>query len=161
MRYKEFIDLIKKNVRSATIPPHYNPNEWNEKEFNCYAYALGICMNFDDFDRIVPGFLSRGILNDYNDTKEETIQYFKYDCEILGYKVTETTLDEKIGKNGYKIAAYVSEYRDFHFVRQDSNGNWSEKRGWGGKIEIRKEEDIVKNSDKYEFIGIFIVSKKE
>ena len=66
-----------------------------------------------------------------------------------------------ISKNEYKIAIYVKRGRDYHFARQDSNGNWSEKNGWWKKIEILEQEEVAKNQGEYEFIGIFRLSKAE
>lgn len=161
MTHKEFIKQIKETVKKQAIPPHYNPYEWELKRFNCYAYALRICMSFSQrFYLIAPGFIRRGEKNDYNFTKERTLDYFKDDCEALGLQVFPTKLEEQIGEKEYKIAVYLDEGRDFHFARQDSNGEWSHKDGWFKKIESIDKEDITKNSDGYKFIGIFRVSKK-
>lgn len=166
--YKVLKRELKKCISKNNYPPQYSPQKWNNKKFNCYLYALDLCMDFQpylDDGRIVPGipgFLSRAENNDYREIKEKTLQYFIEDCEILNLNISETTLDEKINKNEYKIAVYVEEYDDFHFVRQDSNGKWSEKAGWGGDIRQVKKEDIVSDSykNRYKFIGMFKVSKK-
>ncbi len=161
LEYEQFINRVKEAIHNQPIPPHYNPDEWEGISFNCYTYALRACMNFELRDYvIVPGFISRGEENDYIDTKEYVLQYFKEDCEALGLQAIPTELEEKIGANEYKIAVYVENGWDYHFARQDSNGNWSEKDGWFKKIEILKQEDVTKNEDGYEFIGIFRVSKK-
>lgn len=162
MTHQEFINEVKKTIKNQPIPPHYNPKEWKNKNFNCYIYALRACMDFESPLRfwIAPGFISRGENNDYRDTISYTLNYFKEDCEALGLKVLPSTLEEKIGKNEYKIAVYVKEGKDYHFVRQDSNGFWSEKRGWYKKIEIREEQEVVSNKYGYKFIIIYKVSKK-
>ena len=162
MTHQEFINEVKKTIKNQPIPPHYNPKEWTNKNFNCYIYALRACMDFESPLRfwIAPGFISRGENNDYRDTISYTLNYFKEDCEALGLKVLPSTLEEKIGKNEYKIAVYVKEGKDYHFVRQDSNGIWSEKRGWYKKIEIREEQEVVSNKYGYKFIIIYKVSKK-
>ncbi len=159
-QYEGFINQVKEVVGKQPIPPHYNLGEWTGKSFNCYAYAMRICMDLDDYD-ISPGFISRGKENDYRNTKIYTLEYFKEDCEILGLQLFPTELEEEIGENEYKIAVYVEEGLDFHFTRQDSNGNWSEKVGWWREIETLKAEDVMKNENGYEFIGMFKVSKKE
>ena len=162
MTHQEFINEVKKTIKNQPIPPHYNPKEWKNKNFNCYIYALRACMDFESPLRfwIAPGFISRGENNDYRDTISYTLNYFKEDCEALGLKVLPSTVEEKIGKNEYKIAVYVKEGKDYHFVRQDSNGFWSEKRGWYKKIEIREEQEVVSNKYGYKFIIIYKVSKK-
>ena len=138
MNYKKLIKKIKKFVRKASYPPSYNLSKWEEKSFNCYIYALDLCANINlDGYCIAPGFFSRGQENDYDGTEENTIKYFKDDCEVLNLNVLETAIDEKIAKKEYKIALYVSKNGDdFHFVRQDSNGKG------------------------YKYIGVYRVSKK-
>lgn len=163
--YEEIINQLKDVIHNQPIPPHYNPDEWENKEFNCYAYALRACMNFNDDVKETgvfpkPSFISLGEENCYRVTKERILTYFKEDCEALGLQVFPTELEEQIGANEYKIAIYVKEDYDFHFARQDSNGKWSEKNGWYSDIEILKQEDVTKDEDGYEFIGIFRVSKK-
>lgn len=162
MTHQDFIKQVKDSIENQPIPPHYNPKEWKGKNFNCYLYALRACMDFETPLRfwIAPGFISRGENNDYRDTVACTLNYFKADCEELGLQVSPSTLEEKTGENEYKIAIYVNKGKDYHFVRQDCNGKWSEKRGWYKSIEIRKKEDVIKNKDGYIFIGIYKVSKK-
>jgi len=159
--YEEFVDQIKKTIQKQPIPPNYAPDEWEDKNFNCYLYALRACMNFDYYGFwIAPGFISRKLENDYKNTKKFTLEYFKEDCEALGLQVLPTKVENPIGANEYKIAVYVKYGRDYHFARQDSNGKWSEKDGWNKEIEILKEEDVTKNQKGYNFIGVFRVSKK-
>lgn len=164
--YKLLRKRIEKILKTTNYPPKYNPDKWRKKKFNCYMYALDICMNFSKYRptcRIAPGFLSRGEKNDYNDTREETIQYLIEDCKVLNLNIAETTMEEKIKENEYKIAVYVKKYCDYHFIRQDSNGNWSEKDGWSGDIRIVNNEDICKEiyDKRYSFIGIFKISKNK
>lgn len=116
-------------------------------------------MNLSGRD-IWPGFICKGKENDYRDTKDCVVTYFKEDCKVLGLQVLPTTVKEKIGANEYKIAVYVKEGDDFHFARQDSNGKWSEKDGWNGNIRNIDEEDVDEYDEGYEFIGVFKVSKK-
>lgn len=164
--YEQLKENVKKCVKSAMIPPKYEPYKWSGKKFNCYMYALEACMDFSEclYESecvIAPGFLSRGEKNDNRDTEEVTIQYLKEDCKILNLNISETTLDEKVSENEYKIAVYIQEYFDYHFIRQDSNGKWSEKAGWGGDIKIISRKDIAKETyGEYTFIGMFKISKK-
>lgn len=159
-QYEEFINQVKELVSKQPIPPHYNLDEWTGKSFNCYAYAMRICMDLFAYD-INPGFISRGKSNDYRCTEEYTLKYFKEDCKALGLQLLPTDLEEEINENEYKIAVYVKPGMDFHFARQDSNGEWSEKNGWRKPIEVLKTDDVTKNENGYEFIGMFKVSKKE
>ena len=63
--------------------------------------------------------------------------------------------------DAWKGKIYIEEGKDFHFIRQDSDGNWSEKDGMYGKIRIVNPENINKNRDSYEFVGVFMITKKE
>jgi len=155
--YEEFIQQVKDTISIQPIPPQYNPSEWRAKRFNCYAYALQACMNLTRYD-IVPGFIAG--YSDYIPTKECTLQYFKEDCEALGLEVVTSDLKEQVSANEYKIAVYLNEGRDFHFIRQDSDGKWSHKVGWKGDIEYLDQADLVKDQDGCKFIKIFKVSKK-
>lgn len=157
--YEEFVNQVKKTILSQPIPPRYKPREWRGKKFNCYAYAIQACMNLSGRD-IWPGFIFNGKENDYQDTKDCVLDYFKKDCEALGLQAFPTTIKEKISKTEYKIAVYIKEGDDFHFARQDSNGKWSEKDGWTGRIRKIDEEYVDENIEGYEFIGVFRLSKK-
>ena len=156
---QEFIEQVKEVVSKQPIKPKYNPNDWKDKHFNCYAYAMRICMNLSGY-RICPGFISRGTNDDYEPTKESVLRLFMEDCECLGLKVLPTTISAIIRRNEYKIAVYVKKGYDFHFVRQNRNGKWSEKDGWWNGISLLKKKEIVKDHDGYKFIGIFRVSRK-
>lgn len=164
--HEEIIKCIKEVVDSQPIPPHYNPNEWKGKNFNCYAYAMRICIDFceDELKKmVIPGFLSK---TNYQCTKRSIIKCFKNDCKVLGLKVNSSSISKPIKQNEYKIAVYIKEgafYKrgDFHFARQDSNGKWTEKDGWwDDEISFLKEQDVTKEINRYKCIGIFKVSKK-
>ncbi len=159
---EKFINQVKEAVDKQPIPPIYNPDEWKGIYFNCYAYAMRMLVDFWEYNYnhiVGPGIISGCIKEPYQFEKENVLQYFKKDCKALGLKVLSTNLEEQISEDEYKIAVYVWEGRDYHFARQDSNGIWSEKNCWRGPIETIELEDITKNKDGYEFIGIFKVSK--
>ena len=163
---KELIRICKEASEIASIPPQFNLDEWKGKEFNCYAYALRICVDLGAYYKreIVPGFLSIGKNEYYRDGPEAIVKLFKQDCEILNLKVSETSLNEPLNENEYKVAVYAcvcGSYRDFHFIRQDSNGSWSHKRGWIKPIETYMEEDILRNFGIYQFVKLFKLTKKE
>lgn len=157
MTHGEFLRQVKETVSIQTIPPIYDPNKWKNKSFNCYAYALQVCMDCSNF-WIGPGFISTGRNSKCNCTKEYILQYFKKDCEALGLQISPSKVTEPIGINEYKIAIYIKENCSFHFARQDHNGTWSEKIGWLGEIGI--VESVTENKNGFEFIGVFRVSKK-
>ena len=161
--HKDFMRHLKTTIKRQPIPPKFNPKDWKEKRFNCYAYAMRACMDFRNIpDNMFPrpGFISKGELSDhYSLTSKYILKYFKKDCKALGLRALRTTLTEKLSENEYKIAVYCSECDDFHFIRQDSNGKWSEKDGWNKPINIVHEKEIEKDHYNYKFLGIFKVSK--
>ena len=161
METERFVSFVKSVIKSQPIPPHYNPDAWKGKIFNCYAYALRACVNFKNHEEdLVPGFISSTSWY-YRDDKEVLIKLFLKDLEALGLKAVSTTAETNSVQNSYKIAIYIEEGKDFHFIRQDSDGNWSEKDGMYGKIRIVNPENINKNRDSYEFVGVFMITKKE
>ena len=64
---------------------------------------------------------------------------FYKDCDILGIEHIPSNLDEEINTDSYKIAIMIERkigmLKDFHFIRQNKNGIWSEKRGYFGSVE--------------------------
>lgn len=160
LTYQDFINHAKEVVNSQPFPPRYNPDDYKGKFFNCYAYALQLCMDCKNY-QISPGFMSKHIKNSRFEipcTREYIIKNFQKDCEALGLQVLSSSISESIRANEYKIAVYFIEDFGFHFARQDSNGKWSEKPGWIN--EIRIVESVTENEFGYKLIGIFRVSKK-
>lgn len=158
MIQEKFIPWIKEAMNHQAIPPSYNPNEWADKKFNCYAYALRLCIDLDNL-QIAPGLISKEKRSKYRFTKKYIVQCFMDDCETLGLQAFLSNIQEQISPNEYKIAIYVKK-GDIHFTRQDSNGGWSEKDGWSGNIEMIEPENITKTRKGYKFVGVFRVSKK-
>lgn len=163
---QEFINHVKLLSSLRPIPPLYNPDEW-DGSFNCYMYALNICSDFIGY-RTNPGFLVEDVKQEYTKKeglldydKKNLIQLFKEDCKELKLKVKETSMNEKVEFNEYKIAVYLNSNGGYHFTRLDSNGGWSEKNGWWGMIEVLNEQDIDKSIHNFSFIGVYKVSKKE
>ena len=158
---KEFIDHVRDLIHSQPMPPIYNPEEWsqNPRDFNCYAYALQIKMSLFDIE-FKPGFTTGELVKRRDYTPEFILEKFFIDCENLGLNVTETTVDEEINDNEYKIAVYYIKGFSFHFAWQDKKGIWSHKHGWLDPIMVI-EGDISENIGMSKFIGVFRISKKK
>lgn len=118
---------------------------------NCYAHALN-CM-FEDRDYTVysPG----AIYATYNgsDIMTDDLRYYfrddlfikliKRDCSVLSINANCCSFDSKIEENAYKIAiTYSKADNDFHFIRQNADGSWSHKPGFGYKHHIIKSRLI-------------------
>lgn len=156
---KEFTDRARKVIHKQPIPPAYNPVEWENMKFNCYSYALQLKINIEN--RQLPIGFTTGRVAQRKDYKAKfVLEQFLVDCKNLNLNCTEIHIDDKIGKDEYKVALYVWEDFSYHLKRQDSNGMWSEKRGWLDPITSVKKEDVL-NDKTYELIGIFKISKKK
>lgn len=156
---KEFTDQARKVIHKQSIPPVYNPAEWEHLKFNCYSYALQLKISIES--RQLPiGFTTGKIARKIDYTAKFVLEQFFIDCKNLKLNCSEIQIDDRIKKNEYKVALYVWENFSYHLKRQDSNGMWSEKRGWLDPITIVKEEEILKD-ELYKFVGLFKISKKE
>ena len=104
---------------------------------NCYAWAFNIPVQEDEQSFF--GFLGWTI-GKYEavQNKEVSIQRLLTDIARMGFKA-EQTMDAGIPEKGFKIALFLFHDGDFHFMRMDEDGTWSEKDGYGG--EIRKVLD--------------------
>lgn len=120
----------------------YEPEKWNYKPVvnytNCYSYAIN--------NQVYPGtntlFYMRpgeyhGVMMSNLDVNE-IVQACKRDFAKYSNTFHHTYLFGSIGKYAvppdgmYKVALLVADsvyYRDFHFMRQDSDGYWSHKKG--------------------------------
>ena len=156
---KEFIDQARHIIHNQSIPPEYNPDEWEGKKFNCYAYALQMNMHIKSM-KLGIGFTTGVQADREGYTVDFVLNQFLIDCKNLNLNCVEIQIDDQIEKDAYKVALYVWENWSYHLKRQDNNGNWSEKRGWHDPISIVKREDVLKD-ELYQLIGIFKISKKK
>ena len=156
---KEFIDEARNIIHKQSIPPVFNPNEWKDKKFNCYAYALQLNMNIDSW-KLGIGFTTGRQYESEKYTEDFVLEQFLIDCENLNLNCSKIQIDDEIEEDEYKIALYVWKNWSYHLKRQDSDGNWSEKRGWHNDISRVKKEDLL-NDELFKLIGIFKISKKK
>lgn len=114
-----------KKIRKLGNSPQYNPAKWKHAlGAGCYPYAINVFL--DDFYLIGDFLGSRCSTNVSND---ELISVMKYELEeIWNYKVTEVDLQHPCHENEFKI--YLEREMNtgyYHFYRQDTNGEWSDK----------------------------------
>ena len=92
---------------------------------------------------------------------EYAIQLFKADAQGMGYRVEKS--DANMPKIGFKIALFLCNDGDFHFMRMDNDGTWSAKDGYNGEIEkIEKDGQFlnpeqVDYGDEWAFLGIYLL----
>ena len=162
------------------IGPLWEPKLCNDindiphlKKTNCYSYAF----NYIDYgeEKVQPGELSLGKFQEYN--CEEIINKMKEDY----HDIQKSYFREKLDCTRYKIALVidnVTDKKDYHFYRQDTNGLWSHKMGGNdiSKVDARgniiinpeySDRDYSKNGevegehDYNLFCGYFSISNKE
>lgn len=140
MKKEEKIALIRNSLKNNTYPLKYDYS-FAYKEGNCYSYALGsyyeesYCL-FSEEEYIY----NLGCISDSSPatTKQEAERNFINDMKILQILVRKSSLDEQLKENEWKVIlfyddAFIDSY-DFHFARQDSDGNWSHKEFVNGPI---------------------------
>lgn len=125
---------------------------------NCYSHALGTTQ------MIRVGQISRK--KDTNEkyiSFEEIIELLIADLESLNLQLEESSVEEKISENQYKIALFVKkwsngEIADYHFWRCD-NEIWTEK--WKGRYmnEIEDFERDSKDTNLRTLIGIYKITR--
>ena len=121
--------------------PDYDPDLWNLKKairltHNCFSYAFNIfdkkqvdaCFKSKTCDTAFhqPGHAYKK----FNDTDPKTCPNMI--ARIMGDNPNDlepSRFDKKCPKGMSKIALVVDENQDYHFLRQDSNGYFSQKGG--------------------------------
>ncbi len=135
--------LFKDYFKSQKYPFEFSLEGWKDEDVventNCYRYAFN--MQWRDDDRRVMAFLgwSYGKLHEHV-TGPAAFGRFEIDLKRMGFKFQETTDAKSLPKRGYKIALFVYE-SDFHFARQNADGSWSHKEGFGAEVELLTDED--------------------
>lgn len=137
MYYLRILKKIKEIVKNNQYPPKFNPKKWNFKKANCYAYALDLCLNDRKKQIFFPGCISDKNIDKTIWSLNDLVKRFKNDLDFLGISYREN--DEILLNGEYRIAiTYLPTYHDwpvnYHFLRQDCDGIWSEKRSWKAKV---------------------------
>lgn len=138
-------DHMKSCPRKAPLngyEPKYEPDRWNAKKevrttHNCFSYAMNVidsrqinsCLQDPDCDVPFhqPGSMSGWPKFNNNDPKTCPNMIGR----LLGDNPTilPSAFELKCPKGTSKIALVVDEDEDYHFLRQDSNGMFSQKSG--------------------------------
>jgi len=155
------IDEVKKMVHQEFDTTLYkNTNVRNNT--NCYSYAIGSTYEYLELYRI-GAICGKKPINQQYFSIEEIRELLFEDFKVLELNIEESSQEEQIDKNQYKIALFVKIYadkkiHDFHFLRYE-NGCWSEKyrtqfpRMLGDKI-----EELYSNWP-WNFVGIYKITK--
>lgn len=154
------------NPKLTAVIRQYFPELWNSYNFkiiqnnNCYSYACN-----DPFDHIgkpQPGEKS-------ND------RFFSVNVEgVTKASVSDGMIKAKVDEQGnpikrrgyYLVALAIAEGYDYHWYRQDENGEWTHKRGSTEAINIDSDGKKITNPEKCnrgfytQFGGYFYVPNK-
>jgi hypothetical protein len=138
-------DHMKSCPRKAPLSgyePKYEPNRWNSRKsvrttHNCFSYAMNVidsrqikkCLEDPNCD--VPFHQPGSVSGWPRFTNEDPKTCPNMIGRLLGDNPTfqPTTFEQRCPKGKSKIALIVDQDQDYHFLRQDSNGFWSQKSG--------------------------------
>lgn len=135
---REMRRALRKMLSQKRYPLIYGTMEEN-RYTNCYAYAFDVVLMADDVRFF--GFLGWTIGKyEWVTSPKEAISLLKIDVKCMGKNIEECE-NAEIPQKGYKIASFLMPTGDFHFMRQDEDGTWSEKDGYEGNIRKVVAED--------------------
>ena len=145
-------EIIKKLI--GTYPPTFSVDYSPFR--NCYAHALNCNYEDRDFSIYSPGaiyadFNGSEIFNDeeYFFDYNLFIKLVKRDCSVLSITASTCSFDSKLREQSFKIAlTYSRTDNDFHFLRQNADGSWSHKPGYGNLFKRIKSEIIPYNGER-------------
>ena len=150
--YREYLKLY---VRINRMIPDYNEGRFKGR-INALDLSLPNIFS-ESFTRITNFPLCTNIgeisgLKFFNyrfnePTPADLLDYVYTDLDTLKIKVYNSAINLPIRHNGYKIVIFMenNKRRDYHFVRQNSDGSWSSKIGY--------EELIVKSDNPFDYLN--------
>ncbi len=160
MKKEERIELIRKSIRENTYPLEYDYKDVYRKG-NCYSYAIGSkCENGSIYEEEY--IYNLGCISNQapaTNVKEAERNFLK-DMEILGVQARKSSLDEKILDGEWKVIlfyedVFIDSY-DFHFARQDKDGNWSHREYINGPV--RKLGKNPEGCTDLTFVNYYVLS---
>lgn len=141
---KRSANILKKYFKKLKYPFEFSMDLWESEDVientNCYRYAFDIV--WEEYDeRIVMAFLGWSYGKVYEHaTGQQGFSRFEIDLKRMGFSYWIVTDEKTVPEKGYKIALYIYE-ADFHFARQNSDGRWSEKVGFGGSVQLLLDDE--------------------
>lgn len=139
--HREYCKLV---VQIRKEIPEYNNGRWPYIN-NCYFYALDIPTPF--IFNLMFGLLEKMLF--YTNigeisglphisctgklSKNTILDYFYSDLDALKYFSFDSSINLPPQHGGYKIAIFYDPYSllpDYHFIRQNADGMWSQKIGY-------------------------------
>lgn len=166
-----YVEYLKLQVQLSTNYPKFEVKPKGFRYGNCYTYALDLkCPDIFwnkykllyeigmDFD---VGLVSKRKLYVENSNERMLLDSFYKDCEALKIKVFNSSFDDNLKNNGYKVLMFksmnIGYTYDYHFVRVNKDGVLSHMNGHNGNVEILQSLGHV--SSCYEFVKSFEIVK--
>ena len=162
-----YIEYLKLYVQVSERIPKYNSLDLKFKgtRHNCYFYALDFAIPqvFDDamssigYNRLENsvGIISSG-MPIWEINRTNLLDKFYADMDTLNIKVYNSDKYSCNIHDGYKVGIYIDDNsisNDYHFVRENSNGNFSHKCGYFSRPELLTcLRDIIRTDYYYELI---------
>lgn len=108
--------------------PIYNPNLYvgdKKNTHNCYDYAMNNS-NIQS-EKTHPGYTKLG--NDLEGSNVRTCEQMEERLKMDHPELQKILLYKECPPGKYKIGMMIDPNDDYHFIRQDRNGQWSHKPG--------------------------------
>lgn len=151
---------LRENIINATYPPNFSSDYTfysKSPHFNCYAYAMQFRELGFDYE---PGFVTTVVPERYN--IDSLVRAFYEDCKALLLSYNPCSIDEPNNKDEYKVGIMIEKYghhssnRDFHFIRENVDGSWSEKAGYLGFV---RTVENIKGHSKYDLVEVVKIKR--
>lgn len=148
---------------------HSKPSFEKYKETNvrnnttCYSHALGATLPCPEFYCRIGAISGKKPIDEKYFSEEEIKELLFSDCEALNLKIEESSLEENLSKDQYKIALFIKSWANgqiggCHFWRFE-DGIWTEK--WPGR-DMNEIQDFERDKLDYfpwNFVGIFKITR--
>ena len=167
MELSEKISRIRAGLLNNTYPMAYNDDSLAK---NCYAYAIGSEYREDTNDDYYVFNLGTMSQKGFPKTIKSAKYIFMADMEALGIECKESYYNDPIQSDEWKVMLLYRDPEkgpDFHVVRQDIDGAWSQKRGctlFGEiqRIKAKNVDELVKKCEyeDYDLVGFFKLKLK-
>lgn len=158
--YNEYLKLY---VIYDKQSPEYS-SVWQSIHCSCYYYALNLPMPklfkkiYEEltgyyFESHLGSIATLPYLKDFD--KNKVLDYLYSDLEALNIKWYQSDIEYPAFHGGYKIALLVDDTpndSDFHFVRQNIDGLWSEKDGCGCEVVNITNPEEFTNDIQYKYV---------
>ena len=158
--YNEYLKIY---VQASKMIPEFNIN-WLSIHCSCYYYSLNIQIPsiFEKVYEELTGYYFESPLGSVANlpylekfTKKDVLDYLYKDLDALNISYYPSSIEDSPKYGGYKIVLLVDENPldpDYHFVRQNKDGLWSEKDGCGSEIVNLTSEEEFMNDPAYKYV---------